>query len=357
MYMKVSIIGAGHVGATAAYATFLTCKGVDIRLIDVNEELANATALDITHASMLDNSFLDEKSTCKAGTYKDLDDSDFLVITAGLKQFTGNGETRSTGMEKAFSIIRNICNNINRTKFHGYVIVASNPNDVMSYAVYKLCHIPQDRIIGTGTSLDSLRFNYILSEELEIDSSCITSILPSIGDEDDRICHLAYVIGEHGDTSVPVYSLANIVREDVEGEYDTYLDEFLAEYHVDTDDFHQRITDKVRRAGYDVVIGQGATYYAIGNIISCIISNYDLASEEGITDIKDFYPGPLSQLYTLRDGHEIFVSLPRVLDPLDTGLIYNSLSEEEKHMFDISCSTIEKQIESLGLYEIQEDEA
>ncbi len=348
--MKVSIIGAGHVGATTAYATFLTCKGVDIRLIDINEEQAKATALDISHASMLDNSFSDEKTTCRAGTYEDLNDSDFLVITAGLKQVTGHGETRSTGMVKAFAIIRNICENINKTHFNGYVIVASNPNDVMAYAVYKLCHIPKERIIGTGTSLDSLRLNYILSEELEIDSADITSILPS-EDGEDRICHMAYVIGEHGGTSVPVYSLANIVRRDLEGEYDTYLKDFLEEYQVNAEDFTHRVTAKVRQTGNDIVVNQGGTYYGIANIIACIISNYDFAIQEGITDIKDFYPGPLSQLYVLPDGHEIFISLPRVLDASDAKLVYNALSEEEKEMFDISCKTIEDEIISLGLYE------
>ena len=347
--MKVSIIGAGHVGATVAYATFLTCKGVDLRLIDVNIDLANATALDISHASMLDNSFIDEKCTCKVGTYEDLNDSDFLVITAGLSQSAANGGTRSTGINKSYAIIKNICDNINKTRFKGYVIVASNPNDVMSYAVYRLCHIPKERIIGTGTSLDSLRLNYILSEELEVDSTCITSVLPS-KEGDDRICHMAYVIGEHGETSVPVYSLTNIVRRDLQGEYDTYLEDYLAEYGVNIKEFENRVTGKVRRAGYDVLIGQGATYYAIANIISCIISNYDIALEEGLDDIKDFYPGPLSRLYTLKDGHEIFVSLPRVIDEEDMELVYDALSEEEKEMFDISCRAIEGQIEGLGLY-------
>ena len=185
--MKVAIVGAGNVGATLAYTLLLRDVATQVSLIDVNHEKALGEALDLSHgASYLDNAEI------RAEGYEGVADADVVVLTAGRGRKPG--ESRLDLARGNAAITEEILAGIIPHYRGAVVIVVANPMDVLTYLAVKRLPAPPSKVIGSGTSLDSSRFRYLLGQEFDIDP---------------RNIH-AYVIGEHGDSSVPVWSMASL---------------------------------------------------------------------------------------------------------------------------------------------------
>jgi L-lactate dehydrogenase len=232
--MKVAIIGAGNVGATVAY-TLLVKGGCDaISIIDVNREKALGEAADLSHGLPLS-----ESVQIRAEGYEGVSDADVIVVTAGRNRRPG--ETRMDLARANVGILEDILGGLRPHYRDAILIIVSNPVDILTEVAYQRMGIAKGRVIGSGTVLDSSRFRYLLGREFAIDP---------------RNIH-AYVIGEHGDSAVPVWSMANVGQ--------IPITQYVRAGHQQlTPGDRKRIQDEVQSAGKAVIQRKGATYYAIG---------------------------------------------------------------------------------------------
>lgn len=227
---KVAIIGSGFVGASTAFAMAMNGLVAEMVLIDVNKDKAEGEAMDINHGL----SFLSQMEIY-SGDYSDVKDADIIIVTAGANRKPG--ETRLDLAKKNTAIMKEITANIMKHYNQGVILVVSNPVDVMTYMVKKWSGLPDGKVVGSGTVLDSARFRYLLGEKLDLDV---------------RNIH-GYMIGEHGDSQLPVWSATNIAGMG--------FDEYCAAHDVSID--KDAIVQEVKKAGAEVIKRKGATYYAI----------------------------------------------------------------------------------------------
>jgi len=230
---RVAIVGVGSVGASFAYALLLSGLAAEIVLIDANRAKAEGEAMDLNHAVPFTH-----PTKVWAGEYSDCAGAAIMVLAAGAPQ--ARGETRLDLIKKNAAIWRNIVPQVAGHNPDGILLVATNPVDVLTYAAWKLSGSPPQRVIGSGTILDTARFRYLLSQELGVDA---------------RSVH-AYIIGEHGDTEVPVWSLANIAG--------MRLPEFYQAQGMAYDPQRlEEIFRQTRDSAYRIIERKGATYYAV----------------------------------------------------------------------------------------------
>ncbi len=237
---KVVLIGTGFVGMSMAYSLMNTGGIDELVLVDLDFEKARGEAMDMNHGLP----YGQHKMKIKAGTYKDCDDADIIVIGAGANQKPGESRLDLTMTNS--KIIKSICLEIKKTSFDGIVIIASNPVDTLSYIVYKTLGINYNRVIGTGTLLDTARMKYILSEYLKISSDNVE----------------AYIMGEHGDSSFISWQNTFIGCK-------TIL-EYIDEKKLDMNDLNE-IYDEVKNAAYEIIERKKATYYGIGASLNMLI--------------------------------------------------------------------------------------
>jgi L-lactate dehydrogenase len=191
--MKVVIIGCGNVGMSYAYSLVnQPSKVTELVLIDINKEKAKGEAMDLNHALP----YAPIKMNIKAGSYADCNNADIVCISAGRNQEPG--ETRHDLINKNLVVFKDILSNIQKTSFDGIYLIATNPVDIMSYVTYKLTG-DSNKVIGSGTTLDTARLKHLLSEKLKISTNNIH----------------AYVMGEHGDSEMIVWSKASIGVKDI----------------------------------------------------------------------------------------------------------------------------------------------
>lgn len=245
---KVVIIGDGMVGSTIAYTLMMKDYVNEIVIIDIVKEKVEGDALDMMHGVP----FVSPK-LIKDGDYNDVKDAHIIIITAGAAQKPG--ETRLDLLKRNMKIFDSILDQIKpNLDEDAVVLVVSNPVDVLSYYTYKKLGISQNRVIGSGTVLDSSRLRYLISE---------------VADVDPRNVH-AYVIGEHGDSEVSAFSVSNIAQIPLK----EYL---LKEKGSEGLKLLSSLHDKVKDAAYEIIKKKGATYYAIGlataKIVSTILNN------------------------------------------------------------------------------------
>lgn len=230
---KCAIIGTGFVGATTAFALLRSGLFSEMVLIDQNREKAEGEAMDLSHC----DPFVRPVNVW-AGDYCDLVDCALVIITAGANQ--GPNETRLDLVQKNTRIFGSIIPQIVRYNRECILLVVANPVDVLTYVALKLSGFPPERVIGSGTVLDTARLKYLLSEHLEVDS---------------RNVH-AFIIGEHGDTELPVWSSANVSGVDIA--------DFCRSCQKCGDmACMKEIYDEVKNSAYEVIQKKGATYYAI----------------------------------------------------------------------------------------------
>lgn len=231
---KAAVIGCGFVGSTIAYT--LMQKGVfsEIVLLDANHPKAEGEAMDISHGLPFSHAM-----DIYAGTYEDISDVAVVIITAGANQKPG--ETRLDLVQKNAKIMRSVISDIKRVGCEGILMIVSNPVDILTYVALKESGFPKERVIGSGTVLDTARLKYLISEKLSVDS---------------RNVH-AFIAGEHGDSELAVWSCANI--------YGIGLEEFAKmKGYSDFDEEKEKIYSAVRDSAYEIIDRKGATYYGIG---------------------------------------------------------------------------------------------
>src|SRR5581483_9966691 len=192
--VRIAVVGLGNVGSTFAYALLLSGLAAEIVLIDTNRSKAEGEAMDLNHTVPFAH-----PTRIWAGGYEDCAGAAITVVAAGANQKPG-GETRLALLQRNADIFTQIIPAVVAHNPHGLLVIATNPVDVLTYTSYKLSGFPAQRVIGSGTILDTARFRYLLSEYFGVNA---------------RSVH-AYMIGEHGDSEVPVWSLANIAGMQLE---------------------------------------------------------------------------------------------------------------------------------------------
>ena len=273
---KVAIIGAGLVGMSYAYALLNQGACDEMVLIDIDKRRAEGEAMDLNHGI----AFSPKDMKIYAGNYNDCRDAEIIVITAGVAQ--KEGESRLDLLNRNASIIRSIVKEVMKSGFDGVFLVGTNPVDVLTYVVYKESGLPSKRVIGTGTSLDSARLRYLLSDYLKIDS---------------RNIH-AHIIGEHGDSEFPLWKNATIGIKpltDVIEEHDEYS-------YSDLD----KIYSDVRNAAYKIIERKRSTYYGIGMVL-CHITKAIFNDTNSILPLSVY----IDKLYGVRD---LYIGMPAVIN-------------------------------------------
>lgn len=230
---KVAVIGCGFVGAASAFALLESGLFSEMVLIDVDAERAEGEALDISHGMAFASPM-----SIYAGTYDDIADAGVIVVTAGVGQKPG--ETRIDLVHRNVEVFRGIMGEIRARDCGGILLVVSNPVDVLTYAAIRLSGMPESRVIGSGTVLDTARLKQIIGERLEVDP---------------RNVH-ARILGEHGDSEIIAWSSAHVAGIPLEDFYNMRAD---GSY----DDFRREMTDLVRNAAYEIIRRKKATYYGI----------------------------------------------------------------------------------------------
>ncbi len=231
--VRVAIVGTGNVGATFAYALLLSGSAAEIVLIDANRAKAEGEAMDLNHTVPFTH-----PTRIWAGDFADCAGAAITVLTAGAGQKPG--QSRLDCIQANAGIWREIVPQIARHNPHGILLVATNPVDVLTYVAWKLSGLPQARVLGSGTILDTARFRFLLSQHFGVDA---------------RSVH-AYIIGEHGDSEVPVWSLANIAG--------MHLPDYCRANGLPYEQQKmERIFESTRDAAYRIIERKGATYYAV----------------------------------------------------------------------------------------------
>jgi L-lactate dehydrogenase len=297
---RVAVVGAGHVGSTFAYALLLSGLATEIVLIDVNRARAEGEAMDLSHAIPFSH-----PTRIWAGDYGDCVGAAVTVIAAGANQRPG--ETRLDLVKRNAEIFCEIVPAVARNNSDGILLIATNPVDALTYASLKLSGLPKERVIGSGTILDTARFRHLLSRYFKVDA---------------RSVH-AFIVGEHGDSEVPVWSLANIAGMRLEafcGANGLPLDRAaLDEIFVQT-----------RDAAYQIIERKGATYYAVAaglmRIVEAILRDQGtVLSVSSLVDDGSFGPGEVClSLPTVIGRHGIERVLRLELSPSETDALRRS---------------------------------
>jgi len=309
---RVAVVGVGNVGATFAYALLLSGLATEIVLIDANHAKAEGEAMDLNHAVPFTH-----PTRVWAGSYEDCAGAIVTVLAAGSNQKPG--ETRIDLIKKNASIWRHIVPEVAKYNPHGIVLVATNPVDVLTYAAWKLSGLPAGRIIGSGTILDTARFRYLLSQHFGVDA---------------RSVH-AYIIGEHGDSEVPVWSSANIAG--------IRLPQFCKSQGRAYDpQSMEDIFAQTRDAAYRIIERKGATYYAVAAGLM-LITQAILRDQRTVLSVS-------SLIEDYQGLQDVCFSLPTVIDRGGVeDIVRLELDAAEAQKLGHSAGILKNTIRSLGL--------
>jgi L-lactate dehydrogenase len=272
---KIAIIGTGFVGSSYAYAVLNQGLANELVLIDINKKKAEGDAMDLNHGLPFGSPM-----RIWAGDYGDCKDADLVVITAGANQQPG--ETRLDLVDKNAKIFKSIIGEVMKSGFDGLFLVATNPVDILSYATWKYSGMPAHRVIGSGTILDTARLRYLLGEAYKVNPQNVH----------------AYIIGEHGDTELPVWSHAYIGTRPISD----YLKEGNGPNQAELD----QIFINVRDAAYHIIERKGATYYAIAMGLARL-TRAILNNENSVFTVSTLLRGE----YGLKD---IYIGVPAVVN-------------------------------------------
>lgn len=272
---KISIIGAGFVGSTTAYALMMSGLASEIVIVDINKEKAEGEALDLSHGE----SFVKPVDII-SGDYSDTKDSDIVIITAGIS--IKQGQTRLDIIQKNLGIFKVMIPEIVKYNPHAVLLVVSNPVDVLSYITYKLSGFPKEHVIGSGTVLDTSRLRFGLSRHFDVDIRNIHT----------------YIMGEHGDSEFAAWSLTSIAGMDIE--------EYCRDFGTECDaSIKENLLLEVKNAGYKIVQKKGATNYAVALAVRRIAEAI-LRNENSILTVSNLLTGQ----YGLND---IYMGIPAIV--------------------------------------------
>lgn len=300
---KVVLIGCGNVGMSYVYALLNQRTNVhEVVLIDLNKDRVKGEVEDLEHGLP----FAPANIEFKAGDYSDCKDATLIVIAAGANQ--APGETRMDLINKNSKIFKDIVSNVMASGFNGIFLVATNPLDVMTYLTFKYSGLDSSKVLGTGTTLDTARLRYMVSEKLEINPKNVH----------------AYVIGEHGDSEFVPWSITSAGA--------LKLEECINKDEMDI------IENNVRNAAYEIINLKGATYYGIG---MCLvrITNAILSDENTIMTVS-----------TYDSENDCYYGYPSILNSKGVKTRTKlDLRDSEKDKLDESIKTIKSAIDSINM--------
>lgn len=300
---RVVVIGTGAVGTTTAYTLLLRRRMPELVLIDVNHQKALGEALDMNHGLPFVGGV-----KLWAGTYEDCRYADIIIVTAGASQKPG--ETRIDLLRKNISIFKEIIQKITKYNQHAILLIATNPVDILAYATLKISGFDRRRVIGSGTVLDSARFRYLIGKHKEIDP---------------RSVH-GQIIGEHGDSEVPVWSLANVAGID------------LGLSNEEQED----IFNNTKNAAYEIINSKGSTSYAIALALDRIVDAI-LHNEGAVLNVSTL-------LNNYNGVSDVFLGAPCVVDRTGVREVLDlPLNEQERQLFQDSADKLKAEISKLEL--------
>lgn len=307
---KIVIVGAGNVGSTFAFSLMISGLAREIVLIDKNDSLAKGECMDLNHGL----SFAHPTKIYAAG-FESCKDADIVVITAGSNQKPG--QSRTDLVKANVAIFKELIPEITKYATNAILLVVTNPVDILTYVTLKISGFPSNRVIGSGTVLDTARLKYMISEYYKVDASNIHT----------------YIIGEHGDTELPVWSNATIGGMEIET--------FCSVYARKTDSKNElaEIFDKVKNAAYQIIEAKGATNYSIAlslvKICQAIVRN-----ENSILPVSTL----ITDFYGISD---VCISIPAIVNI--TGVeqyVKLNLSDQEQKLFLHSANALKNLIKA-----------
>lgn len=311
--VKISVVGAGFVGSTTAYALMLGGICEELVLVDLNQDKAAGEAMDLSHGA----AFV-RPVKVTAGTYADTAGSDIVVITAGAAQKPG--ETRLDLVNRNIAIFKSLIPEVVRYSPESILLIVSNPVDILSYVAYKLSGFPPERVIGSGTVLDTSRFRTLLAEHLHVDARSIHG----------------YIIGEHGDSEIAAWSLTSIAGVN--------MAEYVGITHQKKPDldFMTKIPEGVKNAAYAMISTKGYTNYAVALAVRRICEAIT-GDERSILTVSSLLQGEfgLKDLYL---GVPSIVGKEGVIQVLEV-----PLAEDEMARFLDSARTMEDVLRNSSL--------
>lgn len=296
---KVILIGTGSVGSSYAFALMNQGLCSELVLIDINEKKAKGDVKDLNHGVL----YAPSTMKIKFGTYEECKDAAIVVLCAGVAQKPG--ETRLDLVNKNMKIFESIVKSVMETGFNGIFLVATNPVDILSYATWKFSGLPKERVIGSGTILDSARFRHLLAQEFGVNPTSVHG----------------YIIGEHGDSELAVWSSANISGNPIAPQL--------------TEERKNEIFAEVRDAAYEIIEAKGATYYGIAmglaRITKAILRDEDVVL-------------PVGTLLNGEYGYEdVYIGVPTVINRKGAvKIIELSLDNQERERLSKSIATLKK---------------
>ena len=309
---KAAMIGCGFVGSASAFALMQSGLFSELVLIDANHDKAEGEAMDIAHGLPFAG-----QMKIYAGDYDDIVDAAVIIVTAGAAQKPG--ETRLDLVNKNVNIFKSIIPEIAKRNYKGILLIVANPVDILTYTAVKLSGLPENRVIGSGTVLDTARLKYALGEHLEVDSRSVHS----------------FIIGEHGDSEIDAWSSTNVSGIPVN-------DFCELRGHFNHEEAMHRIADDVKNSAYDIIEKKGATYYGIAmsvkRICECIMRD-----EKSILPISSMMHGE----YGISD---ICLSMPTVVgrEGVETRVPIQ-LNEQEESALSASAEQLSKVAAQLDL--------
>jgi len=309
---KVAVIGCGFVGAASAFCLMQSGLFAEMALLDANQDKAEGEAMDIAHGVPFARPM-----KIYAGNYDDIMDAAIIVVTAGANQKPD--ETRLDLVQKNVGIFKSIIPEIAKRNYQGILLIVSNPVDILTYTALKLSGLPENRVLGSGTVLDTARLKCRLGEHLSVDSRSVHT----------------FIIGEHGDSEIAVWSSAN-----VSGVPLSRFCEMRGHYkHTEA---MQQIAEEVKMSAYQIIAKKHATYYGIAMSVKRICEAI-VNDEKAILPVSNMMHGA----YGLEN---ITLSMPAIVgkDGVETAIPI-SLDGNEALSLKASADTLRKIIDSLEL--------
>lgn len=238
--MKAAVIGCGFVGSSIAFTLMQRSSFSELVLLDIDRKKAEGEALDISHGLPYS-----APMEIYAGDYDDVRDAALIIITAGANQ--KQGETRLDLIDRNLKIFSSIIPELKKRDCKGILLIVSNPVDILTYAAIKMSGFPAERVIGSGTVLDTARLKYLLGRELDVDARSVHAV----------------IVGEHGDSELAVWSGANVSGVEL-----SHFCELRGLFHYKAS--MQKIYTEVRDSAYEIIQRKGATYYGIAMAVARI---------------------------------------------------------------------------------------
>ncbi len=309
---KAVMIGCGFVGSASVFSLMQSGLFSEIAMIDADMDKAEGEAMDISHGIPFA-----KEMKIYAGSYDDVRDASIVIITAGANQKPG--ETRLDLVKKNVAIFKQIIPEISARNFGGILLIVANPVDILTYVAQKLSGLPANRVIGSGTVLDTARLKHRLSEHLNVDSKSIH----------------AFIIGEHGDSEIAAWSSANVSG--------IPLNDFCEmRGHYEHDEATKEIAKKVRDSAYEIIERKRATYFGVAMAVKRIC-------EVIVRDEKSILPVS-TQMNGEHGVDGVVLSMPCIVgkDGIETKVPI-TLSQEEREKLQESAATLREILKDIEL--------